>query len=130
VYAKHFKHFAKVQVVLFACATVDEQIIKIHTYELVQEGREKLVHDSLKDRWCIFETHGQYFPFILPDVGVECCFRYIRGLQSQLMVSTGQVKSRKVLGTRQIVHEVINARYRILVVLGDLVKCTIINAHA
>ena len=62
--------------------------------------------------------------------GPECCLGNIRGLDTDLMVSRTKINLGKDGSTSELIQKVINSGQRILVLNGDLIKLTIINAQA
>ena len=61
---------------------------------------------------------------------LESCFGNIFASHPELVISRSLFNLSKVASTLELIREIINPRERILVLYGDLIELTIINAHS
>jgi hypothetical protein len=64
-----------------------EDIIDEHHHKLVEVVHEHTIHQVHEERWRIRQTEGHDCILIKPILGDECCLRYVRRSDLELMIT-------------------------------------------
>ena len=92
VLPQYVKHHPEMLSMLLRVLTEYQYIIKVDQHKLANMLPEYAVHDSLKCGRCIGQTKTQHSELIMPQSSSESSLRHIFILDSDLVITTLQVK--------------------------------------
>ena len=129
VLAEDLKDLVDVVLVVGFVLTIDQDIINVDNDTNVQKGFQDVLNQSLESGWGIGESKGHDLELIVTIAGTECSLLNVILVDSNLVVSPSKVNLGENGCSLKSVNQVINEGNRKSVLLGDLVKCTVVNAH-
>ena len=109
---------------------VDEDVVKEDDDEVIQLLAEGLVHQTHESCWCIRETEGQNEELEVTIPRTKGGLGNIGRIDANLVIPTTKIDLTEVLRTLQPIEEFVHTRKSILVLDGDLVQCTVVDAHS
>src|SRR6184192_3417320 len=115
---------------LLVISAIDQDIIDVYNHTDVQQRFQDVLDQRLKGSWRICESKGHDFVLIMAISCAKSCFLDVILVDADLIVSPTKVDLGKDLCTLESVNEVVNEGDGKSVLLGDLVKGPVVNAHA
>ena len=124
-------HYKSQMLEMFSpCFTVDEDIIKKYQNEFLEIGSEYFIHQGLECGRSISETKGHDQKLILAIMCAESCFRDIILMNPNLMIPRAKIQLGEKLSTMKLIKKLINNRNWKLILDGEVIKCSEVNAEA
>ena len=108
---------------------IHHDIVQVYDHKSVEEWLEHLVHERAKCGGCINKAKRHHKEFERP---VPCCARclwFVSLGDAHLVLPRAQVKFGEVPRFAKLVEQVRNQGNRLLVLDGDLVERSIVDAH-
>src|SRR6184192_2369046 len=130
VLAEDFEDLADVVDMLLVISAVNEDIIDVDNHTDVQQRFQDVLDQRLESSWGIRESEGHNLVLIVTISCTKSRFLDVIFVNTDLIVSPTKVDLGKNLCTLKSVNEVVNEGDGKSVLLGDLVKGPIVNAHA
>jgi hypothetical protein len=115
---------------LFLILRIHEDIIDEHHYEFVKIVHEYTIHQVHEESWRIRQTEGHNYVLIKPILGDECCLRYVRRLDPELMITWPQIYLQEHTGASQLIKQILYSGHGVLVLDCDFIQSSIIYAHS
>src|SRR4051812_20950500 len=97
----------------FKIRAIDQDIVKIYYYAIVQKRAEDIIDKVLEGSRGIRETKRHHYEFIMTVARAKSCLWHIFILDTDLVVAGAEVKFGEDFGTLDSVEDLINMGERI-----------------
>src|SRR3954465_4814128 len=99
--------------VRFEVRTIDQNVVEVYDYAIVEQRAEDIVDELLEGSWGIGEAERHHREFIMSIACPESCFWYVFVLNADLVVAGAEVKFGENFRTLDAVEDFINMGERV-----------------
>ena len=112
---------------IFQAVGIDKNIIHEYQHSMPQDWFKDCVRDTLKCSWGISEPKWHHKKLIETTMCSESYFMFIPFSDSNLMMSTSEIKFRKLLCTSQLINKFIHYRQGMFILDNDDIQVSVVN---
>src|SRR3954453_12501618 len=95
--------------VRFEVRTIDQDVVEVYDYTIVEQRAEDIVDEPLEGSWGIGEAERHHREFIMSIACPESCLGYVFVLNTDLVVARAEVEFGEYLGALNSVEDLIDA---------------------
>ena len=110
--------------------TIDQDVIDVDNDTDVEERLEDVLNQGLEGGWGVGKSKGHDLVLVVAISSTECSLLYIILVNLDLIITPAKVDFGEDGSSLESINEIINERNRESVLLGDLVECSVVNAHS
>ena len=104
VFTQSSKHFAQVHFMLVSSIAINEYVVEINEYKIVNVPLHNCIHQPLERAGCVTKAQRKYRVLEQPISRYERRFLTVVRREPDLVVPTGQINGTEVLGAWQLIQ--------------------------
>jgi len=129
VLSEEFQDLSDMFDVVLLVSTVDQDVINVDNDGNVEEGSKNILNQRLKSSWGIGESKRHNLVLVVAISSAKCCLWDVILMDSNLVVARTEINLGEYLGFIETVYQIINEWDGESILDGDLVECSVVNAH-